>query len=220
MQQLVTKRRLLYALVPLAVIAVAAFAILELGFQTEGDGQPDAWPSLIMTYDETESHIIGDNTPVATTKTYRFTFTSNDSWIEEVIAAPSVQTSAGTFSDVGSYQKVENGQHITYDATSGSTRTTALEEGTIQIPRSRLHQVSLDSLKEHVDSSPTKVATISRVCFNEDCADSAQGWRFMDGSVESIYADDARGMPLKLGDFVITDLQVQSAKQPVEDIGK
>ena len=171
---------------------------------------------MTLIYDITRLfHVIGDKPAKTSTRTYRLTYTSRDSWIEEIIAAPDIQTRAEAFSDIGSYQKIEDGQYITYDAVTGDTTIAPLDESVSIIPRSRLYPKPIAMLKKYYDPSPEKVATTSRVCFNDDCEINAEGWRFMEGNRESIYADDARGIPLKLGDFVIKEVLVHGARQPV-----
>ena len=172
---------------------------------------------MTMTYDVT-GHLfsIGDQPSEETTNSYRFTFTSEDSWIEEVIAAPDVVLRVGTFSEVGSYQRLDGNQYTVYDSITGSTRTETVEEGIYMIPQSALFgPMPLSGLKEHVDSSPEKIATTTRVCFNDDCTANTEGWRFVDGELEFIYADDARGIPLQIGSFVIKEIQVHGDKQPL-----
>ena len=217
MLQLFTTKRVASGMVSVIILAAAvgAFLLTSAGPQDE----QAAWPALTMTYDEHgQFALIGDNPPETMTLTYRLTYTSADTWIEEVIAAPDVVTSVGTFSDVGSYRKIEDGQYTDFDSTSGDTTTYALEEDVTRVPRGRLYPVSLTILQDRVDASPAKVPTTTRVCFDDDCESAAEGWRFVDDrGREVVYADDARGIPLKLGDFVISEVLVSGSKEPVPD---
>ena len=129
----VTNTRLIYGLVPIVIVASAALALLQSSDQTKV--QPTDWPAMTTTYDlHGQFFIIGDNPPATQTQTRRSTHTTKDSWIEVIIAAPDMVTRVGTFSDVGSYQKIENGQYITYDAVTGSTETETINERVTRTP--------------------------------------------------------------------------------------
>ena len=215
MQQQIAKRGLWYGVGVFALIAAAAFAVLELGFSTEAApaGASD-WPALTMTYDRSgEFFVIGENPAKVTTQTLELSYTSMDAWTEIVTAAPDMATRWGTFSDVGSYQQVADGQYITYDAVTGETSTETLEEGDRRIAGSAFYPIPIAALKEHVDGSPVKVATASKVCFNGDCTTGAEGWKFTDSDGRvTVYADDARGIPLRWGDLIIKEVRVTGSR--------
>lgn len=100
-----------------AVLAIAAGAT-SFFLLTDDRAVADLkdWPALTMTY--TIEVPVND---ITISQTRRLTYTSRHSWIEEVIEADDIETNVGTFNDVGSYQEVENGSYITYDASSGHT---------------------------------------------------------------------------------------------------
>ena len=169
------------------------------------------WPPLTMTYPVKWS---SGGTPM--TDIYRLTYTSRDSWIEEVISAEPIETHVGTFSEVGSYRKLENGQYTTYDAVTESTEVETVEEdGTVMIPRGGLYPHPIHFLEELFDKELPAVSTNTRVCFNDVCADNAPGWEFRHGNTLKVFADDARGIPVQMGNFVVTEVRVQGEKQPV-----
>ena len=147
------------------------------------------------------------------TRVRRLTYTSRDSWIEEVISSDPIVTHVGTFSDIGSYQKLENGQYTTYDAVTESTEVKTVEDGIVMIPRGGLHPHPIDFLEDLFDREFPAVSTTTKVCFNDVCTDNAPGWEFREENM--LFADDARGIPVKMGDFVVTEVRVQGEREPV-----
>ena len=75
--------------------------------------------------------------------------------------------------------------------------------------------VPLDAYKEHLGAAMTPVATTTTVCFDDKCTANAPGWVF-DSATGVVFADDERGIPIKVGNFAVTELRVQGAKKPVE----
>ena len=60
-------------------------------------------------------------------------------------------------------------------------------------------------------------STTVRVCFNGSCQDNHTGRSYTKNSMTHIYADDARGIPLKIGNnFVVTELTIHSARQAIQ----
>ena len=178
--------------------------VLAGGAQAE----PRDWPALTMTYDVTTT-VNG----VDIQQTRQLVYTSKDAWTETVTAA-AFATPQGTFSDVGSYQKVANGQYITYDTTTGETRTETIADGALHIPRGRLSPMPLADVERHTDKSLISTSTTTRVCFDSECQDAATGWEWQDGGI--VFADDARGIPVKIGNFAVTEVKVQGDKQVFE----
>ena len=199
MHNLIKWKRLPYGVVPLTFIAAAFLLITVQASEEKTD-----WPSLTMTYEVTNQGNL---------ETRRLTYISRDSWTEEVTAANPVETTWGTFSAIGSYQMVEHGQYITYDSVTDSTESEEVSEGVIMIPRLRLTPFPIAVIKENYDQELTKVPTTTKVCFLEECQENAQGWRLVDNGMEYIYADDARGIPLKIGGFVVREVQVSGSRE-------
>ena len=174
----------------LIVAGVVAFALRS--DTTTASAADWDWPPLTMTYPVQWS---SGGTPM--TRVRRLTYTSRDSWIEEVISSDPIVTHVGTFSDIGSYQKLENGQYTTYDAVTESTEVETVEDGIVMIPRGGLHPHPIDFLEDLFDREFPAVSTTTKVCFNDVCT------------------DDARGIPVKMGDFVVTEVRVQGEREPV-----
>ena len=98
MHQRIRKPRLLASTLLVAVIAAVALSLVLVYVQD--DSPPSNWPALTVTYE------IGG-------EVLELDYTSKDAWTETVTEAPSITTNVGTFSNVGSYQKVQNGNYIT-----------------------------------------------------------------------------------------------------------
>ena len=118
-----TRRATLFSInAVLAIVAGVTAFVLLTGDRATADLRD--WPSLTMTY--TVKAPVNDTT---INQTRKLTYTSRNEWIEKVIAADDIQTIVGTVNDTGSYQKVENGSYITYDASSRHTDTETISEG-------------------------------------------------------------------------------------------
>ena len=190
-----------WASVGLVLAAGVAFLLVD-----SARAEPADWPALTMTYDVT-TKVNG----VDIQQTRELVYASRDSWVETVIAADSYTVPQGTFSVVGSYQKVSGGQSIYYDVTTGGTRTETIEEGSVQIPRSGLLPMPLAEIEEYTSKDLTSTTTATRVCFDDECTDSAAGWEWEEAGL--VFADDARGIPVKIGDFAVTEVRVQGGKE-------
>ena len=193
-----------WASVGLVLAAAGVAFLLADGARAE----PMDWTALTMTYDVTTS-VNG----VDVQQTRELVYTSRDAWVETVISADPYTITQGVFSDLGSYQKVDGGQYIYYDATTGDTRTETIAAGSVHIPRGGLSPMPLEDIEEYTGKQLTSTTTATRVCFDDVCADSATGWEWAEGSI--VFADDARGIPVKIGDFVVTEVRVQGGKEPL-----
>ena len=207
--KVMTRRATLFSISAVLAIAagVTAFVLLT-GDRATADLRD--WPPLTMTY--TIKVAVSDTT---INQTRKLTYTSRDEWFEEVIAADDIETMVGTDNDTGSYQKVENGSYITYDVTSRHTKTRPISEGVVVAPQGGLVAAPLEGYREHLGSAMTPVATTTKVCFDDECTANATGWVF-DSATGIVFADDERGIPIKVGHFAVTELRVQGAKEPVE----
>ena len=196
----------------LAVIVVVGGA--TIGFLTwanQSRAEPNDWPPLIMRY----------NVEVGV----------NDGVINQVrqltyIRGPpglrwwwrprrDITVAVGTFNDVGSYQQLEGRVYTTYDATTGETRTETVSDDEVRIPRGGLMPSPISVIESALGKQGEEVATTTKVCFDDDCTELAAGWKFSDGNSTVVFADDARGIPVKIGDFVVTEVLVQGGQEPV-----
>ena len=179
------------------------------------------WPPLTMTYEnhttESFSSSDGESWVKIRTKVYRLTYTSRDSWIEEVIESEPFNTHVGVFSSTGSYRKLHDGEFIDLRfGKSRETTTETVEAEVTMIPKGGLTPFPIKIMEDAYGIELSAVSTTSRVCFHDDCEENAEGLLLVDNGREFVYADDARGIPLKMGDFVIQEVLVQDERQEVQ----
>ena len=132
-----------------------------------------------------------------------------------VIEADDVTVRVGTFNHKGSCQKLDHGIYTIYDATTDGTDTETVPKGVVRIPRGGLMPHPISVVEDAVGKQGQRVSTTTKVCFDDDCTENASGWEMSDGKGTIVFGDDARGIPVKIGDFVVTEVVVQGAKQAV-----
>ena len=191
------------AALTMAAIGAGAFLLVSGGAQAKAED----WPPLTMTYSVEVA--VDDGT---ITQVRELSYVSQDSWIELVTEAEDIETPFGTFNDAGSYQKIQNGQYIVYDVTTGETFTETIEDGVTKIPRAGISPTPLASMESVLEKQFTEVSTTTKVCFDDVCSENATGWEMREGNQAVVFADDARGIPVKIGDFTITEVQIQGNK--------
>ena len=214
-----TKRHhLFYGIVPAAIISAAALSFLLT--DSQASEKPMDWPPLTMTYETHSTHSLsssdGQSWVKIETEAHRLTYNSRDSWVLEIIEAEPVNTHVGVFSVIGSYQKLHDREYIAYDSVTGQTTTETLEAGVNLIPRGGLAPIPINALEDAYGIELSPVSTSSKVCFHDDCEENAEGLLLVDNGREFVYANDARGIPLKRGDFVIQEVLVQDERQEVQ----
>ena len=206
-------------LVLLALVVFISGGMMSIG---GGSGSNPNWPlerpSFTMTFTKADgqSALVGDH-KVASQQTRRLDYTAPDRWVETVTASPDIVTSWGTFSGVGSYERVDGNTYTSYDAVDGYLITETIESGR-RIPGIYMVPMPLHGINDS-DSpiqSYSRVATTARVCYNSSCTDNAEGISFTYNGIDHVYADDARGIPLKFGNnFQVTEVTVHSAHQAI-----
>ena len=145
----------------------------------------------------------------------QLSFASTTSWVEEVVQADDIVVGVGTFNDTGSYQKLDGNQYTSYDITTGETQTETIPEDTMRIPRSGFTPISIGVLEEALDKEVVRVPTSTRVCFDDVCEDNAAGWKLQKGRRVVVFADDARGIPVKLDNIMIIEVRVHDERVPL-----
>ena len=171
--------------------------------------EPD-WLPLTMYYEMTATMDDGEEG----TLKYKLSYHSRDHWREDIIAAPPVVSPVGTFVWQGRYEIVRDGLLVQYDPNSDDVYTAVLEGG--KVPRHGIGHISpmpLERLKRIYGREPVAVETDTRVCFRDVCQDNARGWSF-DLKQQHVYADDLRGIPIRLDRMDITEVLVNDVQHP------
>ncbi len=218
-----TKSRILALLVVGAVVTAAVLVTIGAFSPTERVPTVHELPSFTMRYalSDGQSVTVG-NRAVASRQERRLVYTSYDNWVETVLVSAPAVTRVGTFSAVGSYRSVNGDLYTEYNALDGSTTTSSVSEGLdpksdpVRMPPAAWLTVFPIELVRAGTVTMTQngaAQTSARVCFEAQCTDNYTGLSFTDGTVTSVYADDARGIPLKIGDSVeVLELTVHSAR--------
>ncbi len=192
------------------ILVVGGAAIGIVAWANQARAEPNDWPPLVMKYNieaAVSSRSIGE--------VRQLTYDSRTSWIEEVIEADNIVVSVGTFNNTGSYQKLDGRVYAEYDAITGRTSTEAIPKGVVMIPWGGFMPIPIAVLESILGKPAEKVATTTKVCFDDDCTEFASGWKIPDGKSTFVFADDARGIPVQIGNFVVTEVLVRGAQQPV-----
>ena len=192
------------------ILVVGGAAIGILAWANQARAEPNDWPPLIMRYN-VEAAVSGRSIG----EVRQLTYNSRTSWIEEVIEADDITVRVGTFNAVGSYQKLDGRVNTEYAAITGRTMTETVPKGVVRIPRGGMRPVPIAVLESALGKQAEKVATTTKVCFDDDCTEPASGWELSDGKSTLVFADDARGIPIRIGNFVVTEVLVRGAQQPV-----
>ena len=195
----------------LAIIVVVGGATIGIvAWANQARAEPNDWPPLIMKYN-VEAAVSGRSIG----EVRQLTYNSRTSWIEEVIEADDIVVSVGTFNNAGSYQKLDGRVYAEYDAITGRTSTETIPKGVVMIPRGGFMPIPIAVLESILGKPAEKVATTTKVCFDDDCTERASGWDLSEGKSTFVFADDARGIPVQIGNFVVTEVLVRGAQQPV-----
>jgi hypothetical protein len=190
--------------VGMAVAVLVGGAGVFLLTHTSATADPKDWPAMTMTYSAADG-----------TQVRELSYTSQTSWIERVTEAAPVETPYGTFSDVGSYQQLEGNQYIVYDATLGETTVETLPDGVVQVPRGGFIAIPIEVIEAEYEIKRTEVTTNTKVCFDDTCTHNAPGWKLEHEGKILVFADDARSIPVQVGNFAVTELHIQGAKDPM-----
>ena len=191
----------------LAVLAVAGGVFFVT--TNPATAEKTDWPSLTMRYSEAGSV---DDQSVA--KDYLFTYNSYSDWREEVMSAAPMETVMGTLTKVGSYRQLQGRTYTEYDSITGSTETETLDDDVTLLPRHALTPMKVSVVEDAYDQKATEVTTSARVCFESTCTDNAPGLKLVLEGQTVIFAKDARGIPIQVGNFVVDEIMVGA---PVEE---
>jgi hypothetical protein len=203
----VNQRKFLVVSVPILVVLLAGLAT-GLLIKAHADANDD-WPSFVMIY-EIEGGVssVGLDSPKSTSETHRLEYNSKDKWLDTVIESEPVTTNVGTFSEVGSYQKAENGTITRFGSVFGEIREEKIGDNTRRIPNGFLKPFQLQEL-EALGEDSTEVTTTSTVCVRGQCIENATGLKLVFNGKEHVFAADTNGIPLKIGDsFLVMKLEI------------
>lgn len=224
MTKLLTTLKKKYSIALIVLLVGLSLGMMAIGGSGYSDSVnpnlPLRQPSFTMIFKVADGQqvMVGDR-HVDSHQTRRLEYTSRTKWVETVTASPDIVTQWGTFSDVGSYQKMDGNTFTTYDAVVGDVITETITRGT-RAPGIYMMPMPMHGIN-HDDSfieSYSRVRTSARVCFNDSCTDNAEGISFSTNVRSYIYVDDARGIPLKFGDnFEVTEVTIHSARQAIRD---
>ena len=149
-------------------------------------------------------------------KEHQLDYRSKTAWTDTVTAASTIPTRVGDFSVLGSYKQLEGRNLVEYNAMDDSTYRDVIDADTMFIPRGALMPLSLAKLNEH-GYTFTKIQTDATVCFDDQCEENAFGLATDIGKVRYIFVDDARGIPLKIGEdsFVVSEIRISDNRLAV-----
>ncbi len=183
---------------------------LAVGCQGDPQQQIPDWPPLTMYYQVTATMNDGEEGILE----YKLTYRSRDHWREDIVDAPPLVSPAGAFVLQGTYEVVRDGLRNQYDPNSDNVYMEVLEGDTEPLPgMGELRPMPLERLQRVYGREPMAVDTGTRVCFRGDCQDDARGWSF-DLKRQHAYADDLRGIPIRLDRLDITEVLVNDVQQP------
>ena len=229
---MINKGRIQLSLAALAVAAVvvgvALVTVLGIGVRADATKPVPpgvvsvtipTWPAFSMVY-ETDGAVVAVGADPAQTirEVRRLDYQSKTQWRDTVLeAAPTIQTSVGEFSRVGSYVHLDGDTYTEFNAMDGAESEKTIREETIEKGTTRLAGPILYPFPiEESGIETTATSTTATVCFQEKCTDNAQGllYRKASGS-EKVFVDDARGIPLRVDNkFIVRELKIDDERQP------
>ena len=206
-----------------AVRAAADQAVFWINF--EGGGQrfdlsglseQKDWPPFTMVYELEDGQIamVGDR-KVESRQLRRFEYTSATEWTDTVLESPPIETRVGTFSQVGSYRRLDGRRLVEYESVTDSIREEEIEEGVRHLANGLFMPYRNRQYEEADGIAPVKVETGVLVCFRDQCEDNAIGLLYrLENGQERVFADDSRGFPLGIGTlFVVKELRVDDEQK-------
>ena len=202
------------------VVSVWAVAVvMASGFIWLGNLLVDAhsiyregWPAITFIF-EGETH---SPDGVRVTR-FRLDYYSRDKWLMETIADDPVETRWGVFSQVGNYDKLEDGVYTSYDNLGRLTTTEEVEEGVTMLPASGFFPQPF-FMHEVTKGKPERVNVEALVCFRSVCSENVSGWWFPRGSGSFVLLDDERGIPVQFLDRPMLEVRVHDEQRPVVSI--
>ena len=208
--------RLSLILVILAMATAAVIFAVSASARAEVPEAPaiPVWPAFTMLYEaDGPIYSVGDSNPVTTREVRRLDYTSPTQWTDTVIEATAVETPVGTETTVGNTIVLKGTSYTEADALGETTYTETVEGNTTILTSGVPPPFPIEDSR--ITTSPT--TTTAKVCFLDDCTENAPGLLYrMSSGAETVYVDDARGIPLRVGEvFVVREIRINSARQQI-----
>ena len=203
-------------LVLLIAAVVATSVVVAMSVWADGPAAPviPTWPPFTMVY-ETDgvTYSLGSSPSVTTREVRRLEYQSRTQWTDTVIEAPTITTRVGSSSRVGASTRVNGDSYTEYNSSGESTYTETVGENTTMLTGSMPPPFPIEDSRFEIESTVTS----AKVCFNDECTENAVGLlRRKANGAEFVYVDDARGIPLRVGDaFIVREIRIRDAKQRI-----
>ena len=204
-------------LVLLIAAVVAASVVVAMSAWADGPAARviPTWPPFTMVY-ETNGVVysIGSSPSVTTREVRRLEYQSRTQWTDTVVEAPTITTTVGSTSRVGSSTRLDGDSYTEYNASGETTYAETLGENETMLAGSSLPPpFPIEDSRFEIESTVTS----AKVCFNDECTENAAGQlRRKANGGEFVYVDDARGIPLRVGDaFIVREIHIEDAKQQI-----
>ena len=204
-------------LVLLIAAVVAASVVVAMSVWADGPAGPviPTWPPFTMVY-ETDgvTYSLWSSPSVTTREVRRLEYQSQTQWTDTVIEAPTITSKVGSTSRVGYSTRVDGDSYTEYNASGEMTYAEELGENETMLAGSSLPPpFPIEDSRFEIESTVTS----AKVCFNDECTENAAGQlRRKANGGEFVYVDDARGIPLRVGDaFIVREIRIQDAKQQI-----
>ena len=190
----------------LAIVAVGIFLWSSNRDVPEAPFEPREWPAFTATY-ERNGPVYGlDYEPRFV---YRLEYTNAGDWKETMMEGPIITVQNASYTDVGTYQQVQNGTYVMYDAPSGSKDEEPVEDGVTRVPHPAFHPSVefMTSMEANGGPLPNLVASGARVCIVEQCVENTPGVAYVVGIEVRVFTQE-HGIPLRFWDVKMIELTI------------
>ena len=200
-----------------ALVALALVATIILLFMRGAVAQDEGWPPFTMIYEIDAAPVSVGNRIQRGREVHRLEYQSETRWTDTVLEAPAIETSVGTFSRVGSYQRLDGRELTEFDAMDSETRSSTIDEGVTFVAGPALVRRPIEPMIQ-AGLELRRVPSGAEVCFGQVCEENARGLSVTDGGQERVFVDDHRGIPLRIGDsfFVVREVRIEDTRREVQ----
>ena len=203
--------------IALAVLIIAGAGIAGI-MLVRGSSAADTreWPAFVMVYEVDAAPVQVGEIAHTGREEHRLDYRSKTAWTDTVTAAATIRTRVGEFSVLGSYEQLDGRNLIEYDAVTDHVGREVIDAGTVFIPSGALMRRPLALLNER-GYTFTRVQTDATVCYRDQCEQNAYGLATDINNVRYVFVDDARGIPLKIGEdsFVVSEIRISDNRRAV-----